>query len=73
MRTMTPARRHEPRDEAPLPEVVIPELAYVLALTRDLAWSSHCNVIGLRYLERRDAHARLRGALRAYDIARGAI
>jgi hypothetical protein len=42
----------------------------VLALARDLAWTTHANVIGLRYLERRDAHARLRGALAAYDRAR---
>lgn len=64
--------RHAPEAEAPMPELVIPELAYVLALARDLAWSSHCNVVGLRYVERRDAHARLRGALDAYDRARGA-
>ena len=53
-----------------MPDQVIPELAYVLACARDLAWSTHCNVIGLRYVERRDAHARLRGALAAYDAER---
>jgi hypothetical protein len=70
---IAPAIIHAPADEIPMPEVVIPELAYVLALTRDLAWSTHAKVIGLRYIERRDADARLRGALVAYDRARGAI
>lgn len=73
MRSKEPGRRHFPADEEPLPELVIPELAYVLALARDLAWSSHCNVIGLRYVERRDAHARLRGALDAYDRERARL
>lgn len=73
MTPLVPARRHYADDETP-PEIMpIPELAYVLALARDLAWSSHCNVIGLRYVERREAHARLRGALAAYDRARGAF
>jgi hypothetical protein len=71
MTRLVPARRHLPSDEKPMPELVIPELAYVLALARDLAWSTHCNVIGLRYAERREAHARLRGALAIYDQARG--
>jgi hypothetical protein len=69
---VTLAVRHEAAAEIPLPEVVIPELAYVLACARDLAWSTHANVTGLRYLERREAHARLRGALAAYDHARRA-
>lgn len=69
-RAMTDQVLHVVEDEYPLPEVVVPELAYVLALARDLAWSSHCNVIGLRYVERREAHARLRGALAAYDQVR---
>ena len=66
---MTPALHHEATSES-LPERVIPELAYVLALARDLAWCTHANVIGLRYVERREAHARLRGALDVYDQAR---
>lgn len=67
---MIEAVRHRHDDEYPLPDRVIPELAYVLALARDLAWSSHCNVLGLRYAERREAHALLRGALAAYDAER---
>lgn len=46
-----------------------PELAYLIAAARDAAWMTHCNVRGLRYLERKDAVARLRGALAAYDRA----
>ena len=71
MSRLIPAVPHRPLDEHPLPDRVIPELAYVLALARDLAWSTHCNVIGLRYAERREAHARLRGALAVYDSERG--
>lgn len=44
-----------------------PELAYLIAAARDAAWQTHCNVTGLRYLERKDSIARLRGALVAYD------
>lgn len=59
--------------EAPPDVVVCEELAFLIEAARSLAWSSHCNVIGLRYLERKEAHARLRGALSAYDRARGVI
>lgn len=67
---MVPAVRHDPAEDMPPDLIVCPELAYVIALARDLAWSTHCNVIGLRYAERREAHARLRGALAAYDRQR---
>lgn len=69
---MTPAALHVAADEIPMPDEVIPELAYVLACARDLAWATRANVVGIRYLERRDAHARLRGALAVYDRARRA-
>jgi hypothetical protein len=56
------------------PELVVcPELAFLVQAARHAAWTSHCNLIGLRYAERRDALARLRGALRGYDLARGAV
>lgn len=66
------AVQHLATDELPMPDAIIPELAYVLACARDLAWATHANVVGIRYLERRDAHARLRGALATYDRARRA-
>lgn len=46
-----------------------PELAFLVAAARDVAWQTHCNVVGLRYHERKDALARLRGALASYDRA----
>ena len=69
-----PAPRGEPLALLPAPEIVVcDELAFLIAAARDLAWASHCNVVGLRYVERREAHARLRGALLGYDRARGAL
>lgn len=56
---------------AAVPDVVVcEELAFLLDAIRALAWSSHCNVVGLRYVERREAFARLRGALISYDRRR---
>lgn len=53
------------------PDVVVcPELALLIEAARAAAWTSHCNVLGLRYLERKEALARLRGALAGYDARR---
>lgn len=49
--------------------IVGPQLAALIDCARDLAWRSHCNVVGLEYHERRESFARLRGALAAYDEA----
>jgi hypothetical protein len=46
--------------------VVCPELAYLLDAAMDVSHSSHCNVTGMRYIERREAYGRLRGAVIAY-------
>lgn len=53
--------------------VVCDELALLIAAARDAAWSSHCNLVGVAYQERREALARLRGALGGYDRARGVL
>lgn len=53
------------------PDIVIcPELAMLIDAARVAAWTTHCNVTGLRYLDRKEALARLRGALAAYDRRR---
>lgn len=43
-----------------------PELAYLVDAAIEVSHSSHCNVVGMRYLERREAYGRLRGAVIAY-------
>lgn len=60
------------RTAVPLDLVVCDELAMLVAAAREVAWQTHCNVVGIRYLERKEAVARLRGCLSAYDQARGA-
>lgn len=56
------------------PDVVVcDELALLIAAARDAAWTSHCNLVGVAYQERREALARLRGALAGYDRARGVL
>lgn len=56
------------------PDVVVcPELALLIDAARAAAWSTHCNVVGIAYLERKEAVARLRGALQAYDARREEI
>lgn len=57
----------------PVEIMVCDEMALLIAAARDVAWISHCNVMGLSYVERREALSRLRGALQAYDRERGAL
>lgn len=74
-----PARWGEPRrgfghGSPAAPDVVVcDELALLIAAARDAAWTSHCNLVGVPYHDRREALARLRGALAGYDRARGAL
>lgn len=74
-----PARWGEPRRGSAqgspgAPDVVVcDELALLIAAARDAAWRSHCNLVGVPYQARREALARLRGALAGYDQARGAL
>lgn len=42
-------------------------LAAALDAARRVAWCTHANVMGIPYLERRDALAQLRGALITLD------
>lgn len=44
-----------------------PQLQAVLDCARRVAWTTHANVMGVPYLERRQALAQLRGALHAWD------
>jgi hypothetical protein len=60
-------------DRTPPDVVVCDELAYLVAAARSASELSHCNHVGLRYYERKDVLARLRGALIAYDRARGVV
>ncbi len=56
------------------PDVVVcDELAYLVEAARSAARISHCNHVGMRYAERREVLARLRGALIAYDRARDVV
>ena len=48
-----------------------PELAALLAIAREVAWSSWSNLYGLPYYQRRDAVKRLRGALLTFDGQQG--
>lgn len=49
------------------------ELEAVLTAARDLAWHSHSNMYGPPYADRRQAFARLRGALHVYDQSEGRL
>lgn len=44
-----------------------PELAELLAVCREVAWSSWSNLYGAPYYQRRDAVKRLRASLLAFD------
>lgn len=44
-----------------------PRLAAALDAARRVAWCTHANVMGIPYMERREALAQLRGALIALD------
>jgi hypothetical protein len=60
-------------DGTPPDVVVCDELAYLIEAARAAAWVSHCNVLGAAYYDRKEALARLRGALGGYDRARGVV